>query len=224
MEAAVEVVEKIAALGSKEDITADNYADKTAALEEAEKSYNNFVKLYGRSVAEAQITNYAALTELRTAHDTVKEAAEKAAAIQKANDAIAAIGGVDEITKENVDAKQELVDAAKAAVDELTTAYGQDILSDVSNYANIQAAQDKIDELKAVPEYTLGDANEDGEINASDALLALQHSVKLTELKDAVFSAADVDESGVVDATDALFILQYSVKLIDKFPAQQATE
>lgn len=149
--------------------------------------------------------------------DIVEPTEEEAAAIQKAADAIDAIGGPNTITKENYQAKQKLAANAQAAVTELVDTYGEGILVLVGNYDTYLAVLDKI----AGFAYTLGDINEDGEKNAADALLALQHSVKLTTLKDGQFSAADVDENGDVNASDALYILQHSVKLIEKFPAEQ---
>lgn len=73
----------------------------------------------------------------------------------------------------------------------------------------------------AVP--TLGDINANTRINATDALLALQHSVELITLTEKQFDAADVDASGTVNATDALYILQYSVERINQFPAENTT-
>lgn len=67
-----------------------------------------------------------------------------------------------------------------------------------------------------------GDINADDSINASDALMALQHSVHLIHLDGSLFATADVDENNSVNASDALYILQYSVKLIDRFPAQMS--
>ncbi len=66
-----------------------------------------------------------------------------------------------------------------------------------------------------------GDINGSGTIDASDALLALQHSVELTTLEGDAFTAADVTNDGSVDAADALNILQYSVELIDHFPVEE---
>ena len=66
-----------------------------------------------------------------------------------------------------------------------------------------------------------GDINGSGTIDASDALLALQHSVHITTLEGDAFTAADVTNDGSVDATDALNILQYSVELIDHFPVEE---
>lgn len=62
-----------------------------------------------------------------------------------------------------------------------------------------------------------GDVNNDGRIDASDALLVLQHSVELVELKDRQLEFANVDRMEAVDASDALSILQYSVGLINRF-------
>lgn len=67
-------------------------------------------------------------------------------------------------------------------------------------------------------ELLYGDPSGDGSINASDALLALQHSVALITLTDEEFQKADVNSSGTVDASDALLILQKSVGLLEQFP------
>ena len=79
-----------------------------------------------------------------------------------------------------------------------------------------------LDCIKFIPtqplKFDYGDINNDGNINAADALLALQHSVKLTTLEGEKAVAADVNRDGLINATDALCILQYSVKLIDKLP------
>lgn len=66
--------------------------------------------------------------------------------------------------------------------------------------------------------YTLGDVDDNGVIDATDALLTLQHAAKLSTLQGRDFLAADVDKNQVVDGTDALMILQRAAKLIDKFP------
>ena len=66
---------------------------------------------------------------------------------------------------------------------------------------------------------SMGDIDGDGNINASDALMALQSSVGLRELTAEEFDRADVDGVSGVNASDALLILQYSVNLIDGFPA-----
>ena len=62
-----------------------------------------------------------------------------------------------------------------------------------------------------IPLLAPGDVNYDGRVDASDALLALQDSVKLTQLDDGQREAADLDGDGKVDAADALSILQKSV-------------
>ena len=91
----------------------------------------------------------------------------------------------------------------------------------MSNLTALTDARAKYDEYSAEPDVTYGDVNDDGKIDASDALEALQHSVELKKLEGDAFTAADVTNDGTVDATDALNILQYSVELIDHFPVEE---
>lgn len=65
--------------------------------------------------------------------------------------------------------------------------------------------------------YKLGDVNDDGKINSSDALMALQSAVKKIELTDTQFLAADVNKDNKVNSSDALKMLQYAVKKINSF-------
>ena len=79
--------------------------------------------------------------------------------------------------------------------------------------ADLKSAKESLDDL-------LGDVDMDGDIDANDALEALQHSVSLITLGGEAFIAADVDMNDRVDAADALYMLMYSVKIIQQFPAQ----
>lgn len=65
--------------------------------------------------------------------------------------------------------------------------------------------------------WKLGDVNKDTNINASDSLLTLRHSVKEIELKDSDYARGDVNKDAVVNASDGLQILRYSVKEISSF-------
>ena len=71
--------------------------------------------------------------------------------------------------------------------------------------------------IKNYPAVTLGDVNADEAIDAQDALLALQQSVKTVALGEASAAMADVDKNGAINARDALLMLQYSVHLINSF-------
>ncbi len=62
----------------------------------------------------------------------------------------------------------------------------------------------------------IGDVNNDGNINSSDALLVLQYSVGSYALNGNAFTAADTNRDGKVNSSDALIILQFAVGKIDK--------
>ncbi len=68
--------------------------------------------------------------------------------------------------------------------------------------------------------YTYGDVDENGAVEAADALETLKAVVKLTTLSADQEKAADVDGNAGIEAADALCILQKVVKLIDKFPVE----
>lgn len=61
-----------------------------------------------------------------------------------------------------------------------------------------------------------GDVNSDGNIDSSDALLVLQHSIGQITLKDEKFTCADVNKDNNINSFDALAILQYAVGQINK--------
>ena len=73
----------------------------------------------------------------------------------------------------------------------------------------------------AAPSSYYGDVDNNGKIEASDALMALQAYVKTRILTDDQFTRADIDADGAVTVTDALYILQFSVGLRTSFPADQ---
>ncbi len=60
----------------------------------------------------------------------------------------------------------------------------------------------------------MGDINQNGIVNAEDALEVLRHAAKLIELKDDALKAADMNGDGSVNAGDALLILQTAAQLI----------
>lgn len=65
--------------------------------------------------------------------------------------------------------------------------------------------------------FAPGDADRNGTVDVTDALLVLQHSVGKIVLEPALCLSCDVNVSGTLTVTDALFILQRSVNKIDKF-------
>ena len=61
----------------------------------------------------------------------------------------------------------------------------------------------------------LGDVNGDGQINSTDALLILQHSVESISLENEYLLASDLDRTNSVNSTDALIVLKLSVEIIE---------
>ena len=135
---------------------------------------------------------------------------EDIAAAKAVDDKIDALPAVDELQYDD----KEQVDEARAASDALSENQRKLVIG----LPTLEAAEAKLAAL--APNVVYGDINSDTKIDASDALLSLQHSVKLKTLEGDSFVAADVDGNDKVDASDALLILQYSVKLIDHFPVE----
>ena len=65
--------------------------------------------------------------------------------------------------------------------------------------------------------YTLGDVNNDGSVDTSDAVLALRIYVGTYSATDVQRKAADVSKDGVIDTTDALLMLRFYVGSIKSF-------
>ncbi len=90
-----------------------------------------------------------------------------------------------------------------------------------SAFAGYDVDTDKILELDKVESldecYSAGDADDNGNVTASDARLILRASVKLENIDASNFIKSDVDEDGKLTAQDARLALRLSVGL-EKFP------
>lgn len=78
-------------------------------------------------------------------------------------------------------------------------------------------AQSQVASFEYDKKYTLGDVNEDGKIEAVDALRTLRGVANLVNLTPTQMLAADVNKDGKVEAVDALRILRYVANLIPEF-------
>ena len=94
--------------------------------------------------------------------------------------------------------------------------------SELFNKKINQAAIDLVDDLltglfeegyEAPAAFILGDVDENGEVKAADARLALRASVGLENLTASQMKAADADKNGEIKAADARLILRASVGL-----------
>ena len=66
--------------------------------------------------------------------------------------------------------------------------------------------------------YTLGDVNDDGNIDSVDAMLTLQFYVESRTPTDTQKVSADVDHDTEITPQDAMLVLQYYVEKINAFP------
>ena len=62
-----------------------------------------------------------------------------------------------------------------------------------------------------IPSFTFGDVNNDGLINASDAISIMRHALGTTLLTGTALLAADYNQDGVVNASDALRIMRVAL-------------
>lgn len=81
-----------------------------------------------------------------------------------------------------------------------------------TSHFSAYALVDESEEIK----YSLGDVDNDGNVTAADARLALRASVNLEKFERPQVLSADTDKNGSVTASDARTILRVSVKL-EKF-------
>lgn len=70
--------------------------------------------------------------------------------------------------------------------------------------------------VKVVSKQALGDVNNDGIVDAADAVMIQRYDAGLTNLTSEQISLGDVNGDGIVDAADAVKIQRYDAGLIDK--------
>lgn len=199
------------------EITPANCLTMVEELEALKADVDEYIEKYGQDKANLYITNQAALaTALEQANTLKQERLQKRDAVQQSIDAAASLT----ITEDNYEECIPTIQAAEAALAEYLTAYGETSKADLTSTDALEQARKTVDEFANKPDVLHGDINGDGDINASDALQALQHSVNLLKLEGDQALAADVNLDEAINASDALLILQYSVDLIQSLPVE----
>ena len=197
-----------------------NYTEKLPMIEKAEQMLTAFDQRYGEEGANI----VAARTTLQNARAAYERLAAEALAKEKqnaANQVIAAINAIGEVTADNYTTKKELIEAAETSQNDFINQYGESALELITNLSTLRDARNTYDQLIATPPVTFGDLDGQDGISANDALVVLQYTVDLTSLTEYQQRAADVNQDNNIDTKDALFILQRVVGLIDSFPAEQ---
>ena len=86
--------------------------------------------------------------------------------------------------------------------------------------AELKAAMAELEPLPPVL-FDLGDVDENGKIDSTDARLTLQYAVGKIDATKLNAALADVDGNNKTDSTDARLILQYAVGKIKAFPSKK---
>jgi len=71
------------------------------------------------------------------------------------------------------------------------------------------------------PKGLWGDANGDGIVDSTDAMLVCQYDAWMIDETEIDTDVCDVNGDGIVDSTDAMLICQYDAWMIDKFPVEK---
>ena len=71
-----------------------------------------------------------------------------------------------------------------------------------------------VKEVRYIQNYIMGDADNNGIVDANDALVVMRHSMGLITLTGNQLLAADVNGDGSVDASDALELMRISMNLV----------
>ena len=93
-------------------------------------------------------------------------------------------------------------------ISEVEKAYTQDKTDNVFKGYELSKAVDDANPSAATKSIAIGDADGDGKITSSDALMILRASVSLESVP---FKIGDVDEDGKITSSDALAVLRHSV-------------
>ena len=176
-----------------------------------------------------------AILEAREAYDDLSDQA-KALIVLEISEKLEACEAALVVAKDKAAAKavEELIEALvtptdvtdeeKLPIQEAEKAFNA--LTDAQKGYISDANKEKLTALlnliyaEPVPEYTLGDVNGDGKVDAKDALEVLKASVGKVTLTEVQQLAAEVDGKEGINAKDALEILKYTVGKIKQFPIE----
>lgn len=198
-----------AAIAAAEEVDLSLYTSASRTAFEAALTKANQVNT-NKNATQTDVDN--AVKALTSAQDALVKLADKAAL----QTAVAEALKVD-TTLYTDDTVAEFVTALSAARKLIIKAEATQTEVD----AAIEALDDATKKLVAKPTWTYGDTNNDGDVTAEDALLALQIATDKVAATEVAEKAGNVDGEGGITANDALLILQFSTKKIGYFPAEK---
>ncbi len=205
---AKKVVEMIEALPTPTDVTVED-----------EQAINDARDAYDALSDEAKALIVLEIPEKLEAVEAALAVAKDKAAAKAVEDLIDALPTPTDVTG------TDLSDEEKQAVQDAQEAF--DGLTDAQKEYISQSKKDKLTALVEIvnfvpaPDYTLGDVNADGKVDAKDALEVLKFAVGKTELTETQQLAAEVVGDDAINAKDALEILKFAVNKITEFPIER---
>ena len=87
----------------------------------------------------------------------------------------------------------------------------------VEDSSNIEDSSSVEDSSSEIEQFKMGDVDQNGTIDSSDALMVLKHIVNIAVLDENQIKTADTTHDGEINTLDALKILKYIVGLISDF-------
>ena len=206
------------AIDALDDVTDQNYREVRQAVDTIQTMIEEYKTKFGGT--EQDIRNYDLFTQTLTLVECYET-------VDDINGRLAGLMDPGEIDKSNwrtaksaVDSVERAVDALRQAIDslpkEIADAHRGPILELLASTDALVTSKRVIAVLEKG--LVFGDLNEDGAVQAADALIVLQYSVELLDLTEDQNLTADTDLSGDITTLDALRILQYVVSLVDKLP------
>lgn len=184
-------------LENKDNYTADSVAKLEAALQAAQEVLEN------ENRTQEQVGNvYADLTDAIAAMQISGKKDVLLPLLERANEILA---DSSRYTAQSLKGLKEATDAAQAVYDNANA-----LQQEVNNVASKLAA-----ELAEV--RILGDVNNDGKVDTSDAAKVLKANAELEELEEDNTAAADVNRDGTVDTNDVSVIQKYAAEMITEY-------
>lgn len=168
--------------------------------------------LYGISLVEKELNTLLDLTAIFTTWGTNADlAAQQFEAYQKI---LNMNGGIHNVMDIHSTADRDKYQEIRQAKWDLLKTTGLEGINAILNSLNLEQI------TPAKPQVTLGDVDDNGEINMDDAALLIRYCNNLTTLTDKQRAAAELNGDREINMDDAALLIRYCNNLLASFPTQ----